>query len=277
MPLTLPLNVNIRDYWNSDLDADGLINFGSDPMFDTATDADNTTNYLDKLHPRNPGYTRMSDLAAPVISAVAAAPGNRTVAPATWSPFDYSEFFTLSNGNRTIAWTTGGFNDAHARGFIGKSTGKWYWEMLLDNATNIGVGLVNYDYSMLYQGNKTPTNSDACLGAGYPQSDGSLYLNSVKLTTQPAFATNDVLQFAMDAAAKLFWYRKAGQDWNGNASANPVGTGGNPGVGGVSFAALGPGPFYPMGYIRSNGGIITSRFASGQMTGSVPSGYAALS
>lgn len=269
---TLPLNVDIRTYWNSDLDADAIMDFGGNALFDTAADADNATYYLDKLHPTTLAYDTMSLICSSALTPLVSGAGTRVTAPATFSPFDVSGFFTLSNSNRTVAWTSGGFNDASVRGFIGKSTGKWYWEQVADNASFIGFGVGNFNYSYDYQGNKNMTDSDGCIGMGWPRADGRLYYNSTEVTgAQPAISNGDVCEFAMDADAKLFWYRKAGQTWNGSGTANPA-----TGVGGVDMTSLGVGPYYPLAYIRSSGGIITAKFALSQITGSAPSGFKAL-
>lgn len=184
----------------------------------------------------------------------------------------------LSNANRTVTWSIDGFNTNSVRGFIGKSSGKWYWELLIDDSSYVQVGLSNYDYfDYSGTGGQTPNylqeNANA-IGAGYGTTDGNLVYNSSTQTTQPAFANGDVLEFALDANAKLFWYRKAGGNWNGNASYDPA-----TGVGGVSVSGLGTGKLYPAVQIFADfgeNGQITSRFASAQQSGSPPSGFSSL-
>ena len=48
-----------------------------------------------------------------------------------WNPSDNAGG-TLSNGNTTYAYTT--YTTSNVRGTVGKSSGKWYWEIKLDNA-----------------------------------------------------------------------------------------------------------------------------------------------
>lgn len=273
---TLLLNEDIRDYWNNDLDADQLMDFGINPIFDTALDADNTTYYADKVHPNQAGQNILGGLAATAINAALLGQAPRTVAPATFSPFDKSQYIDLTNSNRTMKWNQDGFNWAACRSFIGKSTGKWYWEIQVDDNSYTSVGVTNFNYWYVNFGLAYFTGTVNSIGAGSGATNGNLTYNGASQTTQPFWANGDILQFAMDCDAQLLWYRIAGGNWNGSGTANPA-----TGVGGVSFSGLGTGPYYPGAMIfadfgAADDGQITSRFALSEITGIIPSGYEAL-
>ncbi len=269
---TLPLNVLLRTYWSSDLDADDINDWGADPMFDTALDANNVTNYADQIHPANAGYDQMAIVAASPINNVIAAPGVRTSLPATFFPMDVSSDFTLSNSDRTVNRTAAGNKETNARGAIGKSTGKWYWEMVLDVRNSASTGIFAYDFLNQYMGNRGPHNSEVSFGQSQNNANGGLWYNSVALTTQPTTQNGDIIQWCMDATNKVAWMKRSTDaNWNGDAGANPA-----TGVGGISFADLGPGPYYPQAHVRTFGGQITARFALAQTTETIPSGFLAL-
>lgn len=266
---TLGLNEKIRDYWNSDLDADGIVDWGANAIFDEAVDADNTTYYVDKLHPNNAGYDVMSAVAAPVLSDAVAAAGERVDLPPTFFPIDTGGDFTLSNGNRTVNRTAAGTKETNARGAIGKSAGKWYWEMVLDVRNTAACGIFVFDFLYSYMVNRSPSNSDLSIGLSNNNTNGGLFHNNVALTTQPATVNGDIIQWCMDADTKQVWMKRSTDaNWNGNASADPAA-----GVGGVSFAMLGAGPYYPQAFVRTNGGQVTSRFAAAEMTETIPAGF----
>lgn len=276
---TLPLNENIRDLYNSDLDADGLIDFGNDPLFNDGIDADNVTYYGDTVHPTQAGQNVMATIYADAIDQIISSPAARVNAPATWSPFDLSQYLVLSNSDRTVKWGTTGFNWASVRSFIGKSTGKWYWELLVDDNSYTQIGIVTYDYfNAGGTGGQTAAvlgQSTLACGAGHGTTNGNLYINNVQKTTQPNWSNGNVLEFALDADAKLFWYRIAGNSWNGSGSANPA-----TGVGGVDISSIGAAPYYPAVQIFADFGTdlgqFTSRFTAAQFSGSPPSGFSAL-
>jgi len=58
---------------------------------------------------------------------------------ATWNPNDKSPRVGLSNGNLTASRVSG--NSGTVRATIGKSTGKWYWEVKLDTAADQFIGV----------------------------------------------------------------------------------------------------------------------------------------
>lgn len=62
---------------------------------------------------------------------------------ATWNPLDKGTTVTLSNSDRTATITPTGTRAA-VRATIGKSSGKWYWEVFLSGAVNTpAIGVAN--------------------------------------------------------------------------------------------------------------------------------------
>lgn len=66
----------------------------------------------------------------------------RPLASTTWDPADKAAGVTLSNGNLTASYTD--YSSSQVRASVGKSSGKWYWEVRIDyrntnSALNIGV------------------------------------------------------------------------------------------------------------------------------------------
>ncbi len=76
-------------------------------------------------------------------SAVSATVHNGVVLPSkvtytTWNPSDKGSKVSLSNGNLTASWNRG---IGVVRSKIGKSSGKWYWEVKLDKSGDQFVGV----------------------------------------------------------------------------------------------------------------------------------------
>ncbi len=269
----VPLNTFIRTYYNSDLRCDALMDFGADARFSPNTAADNLTYYIsDKLHPNITGEAAMGTLSEPPILSAMLSPGGKTTV-ATLSPFDiYGVNITLSNGNRTVTAPSGagGFI---AGGLPAKKSGKWYWQISIDNdgSTFDQVGMINETYVGGNGNLGTNVNSIAYLG-----SSGAILINNVTLATAATFTTGDVIEIAEDAGNKLIWFRRnrsgVAQSWNGNGSANPA-----TGIGGISLLTLGTGYLHPAISIFQSGDQMTTNFATSQFQNSAmpTSGYSA--
>lgn len=116
-----------------------------------------------------------------------------TVTYATWNPADKNANITLSNGNLTA---TNSVANCAVRATIGKTTGKWYWEITNGsvNEQDIGVG----NASMTLNGY---VGKDAN-GVGYDSSDGKLYKGDVAVATGGAtYTAADIIGFALDVDA----------------------------------------------------------------------------
>src|SRR5690242_10283612 len=105
---------------------------------------------------------------------------------ATWNPADKGTGVTLSNGNLTIVGT--GVSQNFARSTIGKSSGKWYWEVKAESTLAV-IGVTSAS---------TPfTDTDFVAGAtggfAYYGGDGKAYTaNNAGHVYGATFTTNDV-------------------------------------------------------------------------------------
>jgi lysophospholipase L1-like esterase len=143
-------NTWVKQYALSDLDCDGLFDFGADPRFDQASDANNTTWYaFDRNHLTDAGYAALAGIYGPTLQAAIDRPGPRQTLPPTWFPVDMSKSMALKNSDRTVYWPEDGFTNASVRGAIGKSHGKWYFETQhkVGNDPTTGIGLMNIDFA----------------------------------------------------------------------------------------------------------------------------------
>lgn len=263
---TLPLNIAMRELFDSDMGADALVDLAADPRMSTiAAVADGTFYSSDRLHFVDAGYAGIGHDVAPVLANVIAAPGVRKMAPPTWSAFDTSKYLSISNSGRTLTWTAPGFSNAMARAYCGAASGKYAWETVLDDVSQtIYVGMCNSAFEASIW-DDVASLIESVNAIGYSGAD--VRYNNAVVATLGAPVTGDVIQHAVDLTARRYWIRKAGGQWNGSASADP-----STGVGGIDISALGAGMLYPAGGIFSQGGQLTSRFAASQMT-LVPSGF----
>lgn len=264
-------NAIIRALWDSDLDADGLFDF-ADPacmgIFDQA-------NHADDRHPNSTGYARMIPYAAPVMQAVAAAPGTRVLPPTTWHFLD-AKNIVRSNGNRTITNLALTNNQGNAKGFREVSSGKWYFEVKIDSMTattnKIWIGLATRDYN-IYLANSSLVNRANC-AVGYSPTAGTIGTSgNTSLATLGTSVSGDTIQVAFDATAKLLWMRKAGGQWNGSGTADPATA-----TGGIDISFLTePNIAAAVTLNGNNGGAsLTSNFAGSEITGTIPSGFSPL-
>ena len=288
---TLPLNQDLRALWDTDLDADGLIDFGGAAGMSVATDAD-SDRYADKLHPSAKGYDIMAPVAAAAINGVIAGNIVRGKGPGTWSYFDKSDQIALSNGNRTASATHGNYLNAAISIFSEARRGKVGWEVSIDNSGFVEKGFdtvmlaLNCRASKFYQmGNSFGDNSDAYLSI---KPNGDLQYNggTVQGNIGP-LRTGSTVTICVDmtGATKLAWIRRNSGAWNGNGSADPA-----TGVGGIDVTAVysvdvnvnnaGVGPrqasFCTAARLYCTPAIVTTRLKAAEITVPLPSGFGAI-
>ncbi|KWV43853.1 hypothetical protein AS026_19475 [Rhizobium altiplani] len=270
------LNQLIRTYWNSDLDADGLFDFGADTRFDTVADASNYTYYNeDDIHLTQTGYAALAEIYEPVLEGAIDGPGTRSALPATWFPLDTSPSFQLSNGNRTVNWPgMAGWSNANVRGAIGKDSGKWYWELKSELVAWNAFGICNLEYtSNIAADDADPTTSPNAIG--YSAWSGAIKHNDVDYLWLANIVDGDVISFALDMDNGRFWMRVNDGLWNGATAEGVPAHDPAANTGGIDVSVLGPGKIYPVGFIY-DGGQITSRFGAGETTGTIPTGFTVL-
>jgi hypothetical protein len=193
------------------------------------------------------------------ISAVAAT-------PATWDPAAKSTNFTLSNSNKTATVPVDPGGDCMVIGTLGKTTGKWYFEVAATMGTvfhAVGVGLANSlpaDYTI--PGSATNTaityhgNSLVYRNSG---NDGGV--NQVEWDNTTG---TKIIGVAFDADADKVWFAIA----NTYAGSPTAGTGGH--------APTGITTYYPLYMARTPGEPGTLRTLTADMTYSPPTGFTAL-
>lgn len=174
----------------------------------------------------------------------------------TWNPDDKHADITLSGDNLvascTVSWKA-------VRTIVGKPSGKWYWEITIDDNTyvNIGVG------------------TSAATLANYPGADnygcgmdrGSLYSQGAGLFTQhvPATASpinGDIISVAFDMDGGGIYFALNGV-WAGTS---------NPAAATDPTFTFTPGiTLYPMMGIQTS--QVTANFGASAFSHSVPSGF----
>ena len=174
----------------------------------------------------------------------------------TWNPLDKGSAVTLSNGNLTMASSTG-FTNGNVRANKGVSSGKWYWEIKVISGTAVMIGIGNINASLITQDWNAGNNARmyyASIGNKYP---GALAYGAT-------YAVNDVIGIALDMDAGTLTFYK-----NGISQ-------------GVAFtdikSAVGT-TIYPY-QSSGSGGIaysITANFGATAFAYNIPDGYAALS
>ncbi len=142
-------------------------------------------------------------------------------------------------------------------------TGKFYWEYALSASYSGGVGFCS-------PGLAAPnTSSNGLVGLF---KTGQIWVNGAYSGSTLGARTNgDVIGFAVDTDAKLFWCRAAPSgNWNGNASANPA-----TGVGGISCSSVFGGAYAccPVAVYSTGAEAYTANFGDATFTGAVPAGF----
>lgn len=177
----------------------------------------------------------------------------------TWNPADRTNA-TLSGGNLIAQFTAAG----GVRSVFSASTGKWYWETLLSGAaTNISTGMATF-------GAVLSSVATAAAGAVLAY-NGVTWINGATSGTGVAFSSGITVCVAVDAGAKLIWFRSgAAGNWNGNVANNPA-----TGVGGLNIAALALPLFAIVATSASGTAVWTADFGDSAFLGAVPSGFTA--
>lgn len=178
---------------------------------------------------------------------------------ATWNPLDKSANITLSNSDMTATASNTAWKSVRAT--LGKSTGKWYFEVRIDvaaaNYNIIGVGQLGASTATYCGGNT--------VSWGYNGYNGNKFYNTASTAYGNTFTAGDIVGVAVDISAGKIWWAK-NNSWQ--ASGDPAaGTG-------EAYSGL-SGTLYPMfsPYTNTNAG--TARFVTGDMSYSPPSGFTA--
>lgn len=172
---------------------------------------------------------------------------------ATWNPSDKDSDITLSNGDLTATMT--GFGGV--RSTIGKSSGKWYFEVTVDAVASFfrQVGIGDNAFNLNDEiGNSATGWAYNYTGVKVTNGGGASYGDS--------WAAADVIGCALDMDSGKVWWRKNGT-WQ--ASGDPAsGTGAAyTGLSGTIYAAVS----------AFGGNEFTANFGASAFSHSAPSGF----
>lgn len=159
-----------------------------------------------------------------------------------------------SNNNLTV-FNSYGFG-AGTLGMVGKSTGKWYDEVMAD-ASN-GVDAIGISNSGSTSHIDWANNGQVSINGG------------ATIATIATWATGSLLSRAVDLVNKKVWFRVGAGGWNNDVLANQ-----NPATntGGISIASLTTGPYYPGASMAAYASQFSVNFGAKPLT-AVPSGFA---
>lgn len=183
----------------------------------------------------------------------------------TWNGSDLLRV-SLSNGNLTF---TGTSNQGGVRSTDSKTSGKWYYEAIINTnvASDTGVGIANGSVAFT----ALASNAGGGVIAFTDFSSGAILVNGSASGKTLGIASNgDRIDVAFDVTGQLFWARRNGGNWNGTVGADPA-----TGTGGISFSGLGAVAMFAAGTV-STGTVVTANFGATAFSGTVPSGYTAL-
>lgn len=165
----------------------------------------------------------------------------------TWNPSDKTSNVALSGGN--LVATTSGFAGGGVRSVIGKSSGKWYWEVIVTTVADLYAGVSSTGGSLDPAWYYTT-------GMGWNGSSGSLMKNNASVGSPGTYTTGDVLGFALDMGGGTLELFK-----------NNVSKG--------SFSSLPTGTLHAVcgNNLSGTSGVFTANFGATSLTYSPPSGY----
>ena len=174
----------------------------------------------------------------------------------TWNPDDKNANITLSNGDLIATATNTTWKSV--RTVLGKSSGKWYWEIKISTDADrclIGIGTTDESLSS-YVG-------DTANGYSYYDQNGNKFHDDLGTAYGDSFTLNDVVGIALDLDNGKLWFSKNGV-WQ--ASGNPEA--------GTSEAWSGiSGTFFPMYSPYANTDAVIANFGASAFSYSVPSGF----
>lgn len=181
-----------------------------------------------------------------------------SVTTTTFDPAQKAASITLSAGNLTATQTSGGWNSVKGLASFAKTTGDYYFEILVNTNTsnNIIIGLANSGASL------TAFCGSDVNGWGYYGNSGQIYTGGGNFPGGSSFTNGDIIMVAFKAATGRMWFGKNGT-WilSGNPAANT----------GTSFTGL-TGALMPMISINSAGSV-TAKFSLASFTYTPPVGF----
>lgn len=153
--------------------------------------------------------------------------------PVTWNPDDKGSIIVLSNGDLSMDTSAAG-NWNGARATVGKTTGKWAFEITTRSTFQIFIG-VGTSQSAVGPASTDFVGHDA-YGYGYYGANGQLYYNGSGSAYGSAYVAGSVITVIFDADARTLQFKL-----NGTLQGSPI-----------DISAL-SGALYPIASIYANG------------------------
>jgi hypothetical protein len=154
---------------------------------------------------------------------------------ATMNPIDsYWMAATYSNGNNKVV--TQGSHRTSMAATLGASSGKYYWEVKVDE--NTGLIMIGIDTkgastcSTFSSGQCLEYTGQRTYGWGYDSSNGQIYNNDSSASYGNTYTVNDIIGIALDLDNNKLYFSK-----NGTWQNSGVPTSGSTGTGAVSITA----------------------------------------
>jgi hypothetical protein len=190
----------------------------------------------------------------------------------TLNPLDTNSNLVLSNGNLTaIPSSTADYWLSRATMQL-PSTGKWYWELTLNNTP--------YLYQAgIYSANRPNSGGTSATGNEYQVAWGTAWTYIMYQSNNAAFAawgtntnptSGDVLMFAVDADNGTMWVGRNGTWYNTSGTANPA-TNTDP-----RFSSIPSGLFAGVNLPNPASGGVSMNFGQQPFAYTLPSGFVAL-
>ena len=186
---------------------------------------------------------------------------------ATWNPLKKNSGVSFSNGNLDFS----GPGTAYpVFGNIAMTTGKWYWENLVNS--NDGGDYPQFGVVDLSANENDSSNLGSFRAIAYRRSGVIFKEGTQILSGRPTFTNGDVISVAFDANTGKVWFAKNGTWVNGSSGSAGDPAAGTNEVGSVSTAI--------QGYVAGGGGYSSATFSInfGQrpFAYTPPSGFVAL-
>lgn len=201
-----------------------------------------------------------------ILGIVAGAPGSSAppiVTPAMLDPLHTGAGVALSNLNLTATKSTGGVGWRMSRSTYGPTSGKYYFESVLNEFSSsiVGVGLgdATASVSTFYGADQN--------GLIYINT-GDVYRGGAAVASIQTTSEGQVIGVAFDVDAGLAWFRTAGGNWNNSGTANPA-----TGVGGIAFGSLMSGATYPGAGVQTSPNDRVSVNFGPTFVGTPPAGF----
>jgi len=193
---------------------------------------------------------------------------------ATLNPLSMAANLVLNSGNLAVSNSNGADTHRIVRAGIGMTTGKWYWEVHVNNSANVDIVGVADDTTG-NAGNNYLGGTGKSAGWGYNTSTGAWYQGpwTVNSPTPPAFPSSGIIGVAYDADAGNLWFSSNGSWLSANGGTGNPAAGSNPNL---SLANTAGTPFYPALSIYYNGGTWVFNFGQRPFAYTPPSGFKSL-